>query len=180
MPDDEYRVRSDEPTDDECPGQRRDANRGQGLQRIGADNQLEGVEGSGQRGIEGRCDRAGGAATDEGADVVAAKAEPSAEPRRERGPELRLGRLEPYRSAKPAREQCHADQAQAVADRHPTAEQRVRLDRIDNLALAPVPQQRSGEADEQAPEHRHQQYPAWPEVDIAQLPLLGHREGKPP
>ena len=109
MPDDEYRVRSDDAADNERPGQRRDANRGKGLQRIGTDDQLEGVKSAGERGIEGGRDRAGGAAADEGADVVAAQPEPSAEPRRERGPELRIGRLESYRSAKPAREQCHAD-----------------------------------------------------------------------
>src|SRR5271169_891795 len=100
MPDDEYRVRSNQPADNERPGQGRDANRGQGLQRIGADDQLEGVKSAGERGIEGGGDRAGGAATHQGADVVAAQAEPSAEPRRERGPELRISRLQPYRSAK--------------------------------------------------------------------------------
>ena len=56
----------------------------------------KGVKSAGQRGVEGRRDRAGGAAADEGADVVAAQPEPSAEPRRERGPELRIGRLESY------------------------------------------------------------------------------------
>jgi hypothetical protein len=102
VPDDEYRVRPDEPADDERPGQRRDADRGQGLQRVSADNQLEGVEGAGERGIEGRRDCAGGSAADQGADVVPAQAEPSAEPRRERGAELRIGRLEPDRGTEPA------------------------------------------------------------------------------
>src|SRR6516165_607468 len=105
MPDDEYRVRPDKATDNERSGQGRDADRGQSLQRIGADDQLEGVKSARERGIEGGRDRPRGAATDEGADVIAAQVEPSAEARRERGAELRVGCFEPDRGAEPAGEQ---------------------------------------------------------------------------
>ena len=99
---DEYRVRPDEPADDERPGQGRNADRGQGLQCIDADDQLEGIEGTGERSIESRCNRAGGATADQGADVVPPQTDRSAEPGRERGPNLRVGRLEPHRGSEPA------------------------------------------------------------------------------
>mgnify|MGYP003694471333 CR=1 FL=1 len=122
MFDDEYRVRPDEPANDERPGQGRNADRGQGLQCIDADDQLEGVEGTGERSVESCRNCAGGTAADEGADIVPAQADRSAEPGRERGPELRVGRLEPHRGAEARRKAMSEGRAQAVADRHPPAE----------------------------------------------------------
>ena len=140
MAHDKNRVRPDEPSDNERSRQGADADRGQRLQGIDADDQLEGVEGTSEGSIERRRNCAGGATADKSTDIVPAQARRSAEPGRERGPNLRIGRFEPHRGAKSAGKQRQKDEPQAVTDRHPSAEQRVRLDRVDNLALTPASQ----------------------------------------
>ena len=154
MPHDEDRVRADQPAHDEHRGQRGDADRRQGLQGVAADDQLEGIKGAGQRRVEGRRDGPGGAAPDQGAHVVAAQPDAAPEPRGQRRAKLGIGRFEPDRCAKPAGEDRHPNKAEAVAERHPPAEQRVRLDRVDHLARAPAAQQQRAEADEQAADNR--------------------------
>src|SRR5204862_3751437 len=74
MAHDKYRVRPDEPSDDERPRQGRDADRGKGLQGIDADDQLEGVEGTGKRSVKSCGNCAGGATANESADIVPAQA----------------------------------------------------------------------------------------------------------
>ena len=80
MPDDKDRGRATEAANDQRAGQRCDADRRQGLQRIAADDQLEGVERAGERRIERGRDGAGRAASDKSADIVTPQLDRSAEP----------------------------------------------------------------------------------------------------
>jgi hypothetical protein len=155
VPDDKDRGRADEAPDDQRAGQRCDADRRQGLQRIAADNQLEGIERAGQRRIECSRDRAGRTASDKRADIVTAQLDRSAEPRCKGRAELGVGSLHTDRGSEPAGQQGRGDQAKAVRNRHPATEQGVRLDRVDDLARPPAPQQHQSKSDEQPTEERH-------------------------
>ena len=158
MPDDKDRTGREEGAHHQHRRQRGDADRGQGLQGVAADDQLECIERSGQRRVERCRDGAGSAAADQEPHVVAPQAAATADPRRHRRAELGIGRFEPDRGAKPARQQRDKDETDTVAHGHPAAEQRVCLDRVDDLARPPAPQQQRREPNQEPAGDRHHQH----------------------
>jgi hypothetical protein len=100
---------------------------------------------------------ASSAAADQRAQIAAPEAEILAEPRGDARAELRVGRLEPDRGAEAGRDQGEDRQIGAVGERHLAAEQRVGLDRIDDLARAPAADEHADPAGERAADRGQQQ-----------------------
>ncbi len=115
---------------------RGDRDRGKGGQRVGADDQLERVEGAGQGRVEGAADRPRRAAADQQAHVVAAQAEAAAEARGDGGADLGVAALQPDRGADAVRHHRLQHDDDAVVQRHAAAIQRIGLDRVDRAARA--------------------------------------------
>ncbi len=124
--------------------------------RIDADDQFEPVEGAGQRGVEGGGDRAGSAAADQDADVVATQPESTRQPRREAGTDLRVARLQSDRSAKAAGDHRLPGDDERVGERHAPAIERVGLDRVDGRAEFPLPQPDHRQPEQDAAYRRYQ------------------------
>jgi hypothetical protein len=155
--DHENRLRFEQRARDQGSRHRGGSDRDQRRQRIAADNQLERIEGTGERGVErgrdGRC----GTAPDKDPQIVAAQLEQPAERRGGARTQLRKGGFETDRGADPGRQHGQQRQPQTVDQRHAPAMQRVGLDRIDDVARAPPPERRGDQPVDQSAERRHQQ-----------------------
>ncbi len=103
---------------------------------IGADDDLEGVEGAGQRRAERRGDGGARPGADEGAQVAAAQVERLTGQGRRRAAHLGVARLQPHRGAEAVGDDGLQRHEQAVAQRHLAAAQGVGLDRVDRDGAA--------------------------------------------
>ncbi|MEY9255712.1 hypothetical protein ABH990_006710 [Bradyrhizobium ottawaense] len=113
---------------------------GRAADRIDADDQLTGVEGTGDRRAECRRDRSRSAAADHQAQIVAAQIEELAEQRGDPRANLGIAGLEADRGAAAVGDQRLARHDDAVPHRQIAAAQRVRLDRVDRVRnLHPTP-----------------------------------------
>ena len=111
-----------------------DGDGAEGADGIGADNQFERIEGPGQRRVKGAGDRRRRAAADQQAHVVAAHPEGVPGAGGEGGADLGIRRLQPDRGADAVGDDGLQHHDEAAGERHPPAEQRVRLYRIDRAA----------------------------------------------
>ena len=127
--------------------------------RVGTDDQLEGIEGSGQRRAEGSADRARRTRTDQHPQIGAPEVEAASKPRGEAGTELRVAGFEPDRGAKAVgAERLRADD-QAIDHRHPATVQGVRLDRIDRAATTDARNEAARHAEKKTAGCRHEREP---------------------
>ena len=124
--------------------QRGDHHEGQGRDGIDADNQLDPVECSTKRRVEGAADRRGGAAADQHPQIVPAQLEAAADARGDPCAELGVARLQPDGGADPVRPGGLAGDDHAVAQRHSAAVKRVGFDRVDQI-IRPEPAERQAE-----------------------------------
>ena len=132
----DQRLRLDQRPGDEVTAERRHDHRRQRRDRIGADDQLEGIERAGQRCAESRRDGPGRAAPDQRPQVAPAHLEGDPQARGQAGGDLRVAGLQPHRGAAAVRDHVLGGEVDAVAQGHPAAVQGVRLDRVDGRALA--------------------------------------------
>ncbi len=123
-------------------------------ERIRADDQLESVEGAGQRRAEGRRDRAAGAAAHQHAQILAAQPPADAEPRGEAAADLGVAGLEADRRAATVRQHRLRRDEQALLERHAAAAQRVRLDRVHHGGPLPARAPEIDGAERKARQHR--------------------------
>ena len=108
---------------------------------VGADDDLEGVEGAGERGAEGRRDPRPRSGAHEGAQIAAPQVERAAGERGQGPAQLGVGRLQPHRGAEAVGDDALDADEQAVARGHPPAVQGVGLHRVHGrLGTAPGPQ----------------------------------------
>lgn len=136
VPEIDERLGLDQRPGDQVAAQGRDDHGRQGGDGVGADDQLEGVEGAGERRAEAGRDGPGRTAAHQGAQVAAPHLEGDAEPRGEAGGDLCVAGFEPHRGAGPVRDDVLECEVEAVAQGHPAAMQGVRLDRVDGGTLA--------------------------------------------
>ncbi len=80
----DQRLQAEEGAADHGRRHRRHPDRRQGRERIGADHQLESIEGTGERRVEGGGDRGSGPAADQGAQILRRKRSPCRPGRRRR------------------------------------------------------------------------------------------------
>jgi hypothetical protein len=111
---------------DQEADQGRDADRRQAVWRIAADNELETIEGAGERGTECASNSSGGATA-----LGASQPECHADARGDTAGKLCIAGLQADRGADPARPDRLRRHDNAAKRRHATAVQRVGFDRID-------------------------------------------------
>jgi hypothetical protein len=111
----------------------------EGRQRVAADNQLEGIKRAGKGRVERGGDRRRRAAADKSSQITSAKMQIAAEPRGNAGAKLCIGGFKPNRCTHTRRQDGQPGEAQAVAQRHVSAMQRVGFNRVDDVARLPSP-----------------------------------------
>ena len=140
---------------DEIADQCRDPDRRQARGRVIADDQLESVERAGKGRAKGAGDAGGGPAADQDTQVAAAQAERPADARSEAARQLGVARLEADRCADAARPHGFGRHDEAADQRHATAPQGVRLDRIDLATRAPFGNHETQNAERNAAQERN-------------------------
>ena len=146
--------RADDRLGGERGGERRGEDGNRVGERIGADDELERVEGAGQRRAERRRDRASRPAPDQHPEILPAQARSHAQVRGEAGSDLRIARLETDRCAAAVRDHGLRRHEEALAQRHASAAQRVGLDRIDRRRRFPAGEPDVDRAEQKAAQHR--------------------------
>ena len=152
-------------------GDRRRHHGREAKRRVAADDDLEAVEGAGQRGAERGGDGAGGARADHHAKVGTAQVEGAAERGGETRPKLGVAGLEPDRGAEAVGAQRLRADDEGVDHRHAAAGERVGLDRVDRAATTAAQQQPVAGAEQQTAADRQQRKPG------VEQPLRGAQRG---
>ena len=133
-----------------------EGDRGEALNRIAADDELVRVESAGKRRAERAGNAAGGAATDQDAQIAAPQPESLPHERCDAARKLGVAGLQPDRCPHAARPHRLRRDDQAAAQRHAPAVQRVGFDRVDFARRPMTRKQDTGEPEAQSAEHRNQ------------------------
>ena len=126
---------------------------------IDADDQLEGIEGAGQRRMEGGGDAACRAASHQHPQVRAAQAELLADGGGDAGAPLGIARLHADRGAEAVADHRLAGEDDAVEQRHAPAFQRIRLDGIGHRAGAEALHHQRIEPEDEAADGGQEEHP---------------------
>ena len=130
--------------------QRRHGDWGQTVWRIAADDQLEAVEGAGERRAERAGNSARGSTADQDAQIGTSQLECPADTRGDAAGQLGVARFDADRSTYPARPNGLHGNDNAAEKGHAAAVQRVRLNRIDLSLRPPAHDQLAGNAEDDA------------------------------
>ena len=152
--DDEQRVGVPQCAQRQGAGERRRRHRRQRPHAIASEDQLVGIEGAGQRRIEGCRDGRGRSGADEDPLVEAAQLEVLADLGQQSGAELGIARLHADGDAGGVRDDRRDEQAQAVDHRHASAMQGIGLDRVDDLVRPKASHDERGHAEHEAADQR--------------------------
>ena len=137
---------------------RRDDHRREGGEAVMSDHHLEGEKHPGDRRVERRGDAAGDTAAEQGQHLRPAEADPLAEPARHGRREVHYRPFAADRGAGADRRRRGERLGDAVAQAHPPAAHRARLDHVgDGLRPTAAQNEVDEQADHQAADHRHDQ-----------------------
>ncbi len=158
---------------DQIAEQGSDRDRREAARRVTADDQLEPVERTGERRTKRTGDAAGGAAANQDAQIGAAQPECETKPGCNAARELGIAGLHSDRSTDPARPDGLQRDDQTAGERHASAMQRVRLDRIDFAIRPPSRDQFAGNAEQDTAGKRHGNRDERIEMQQARQPHAG-------